>query len=356
MILLGSISSLSVLPLLRRPAPTDAYRTLLDPMWSRDARGRIESVRPLTATASVVRIRTNRAWRGHRAGQFVTLGLEIDGVRHQRCYSITSVPNGPGTTIEIAVQRVDGGLVSSHLVERAWPGDLVHLGAPGGDFTLPDLTPDRLLFVAGGSGITPLVGMLRTLAGRAPVADVVVLHHAPTIEQAMFAPELHQLAARHDWLRVQVVETQRGGTRLDDGRLATMCPDWADRDAYVCGPAPMIDFATRHWAEHNVIERLHLERFTLDLAAASRPEGAPASASFSRSGVTTSTDGGTLLDAAESAGVAAPFGCRTGVCHTCSTRLVSGCTTDLRDGRTSEAGAHVQLCVSAALTDVVLDV
>ncbi|HNI33922.1 MAG TPA: FAD-binding oxidoreductase [Microthrixaceae bacterium] len=355
----------ALLQRLTSPLPIDAYRTLANPLWTRSVRGVVESAVALTPHSTAVRIRTNRAWPGHRAGQYVTLGVEIDGVRHHRCYSITTPNSGPGsTTIEIAVQRVEGGLMSSYLNGALRPGDVVHLGEPDGDFTLPSLVPERLLFVTGGSGITPVIGMLRALALRAPVdaarqSDVIVVHHAPTPERTMFADDLSQLADRHEWLTVHVVHTRADGARLDANRLDTLCPDWRDREAYVCGPSALTAFATDHWAEHGALDRLHLERFTLALPGhpATDAPDSTVTTTFERSGVAVeATAAATLLDTAEAAGVMAPYGCRTGNCHTCSTRLVSGCTTDLRDGRVSDAGTHVQLCVSAPLTDVVLDV
>ncbi|MFN8052124.1 MAG: ferredoxin reductase [Acidimicrobiales bacterium] len=336
----------------------DPYRSMANPMWSRSPRGVVESVRPITPTASAITIRTNRSWTGHRPGQFVTIGVEIDGVRHHRCYSLTSVAERAGAQlVEIAVQRVDGGLVSTHLTRTIRPGDLVHLDEPAGDFVLPTITPDRLLFVSGGSGITPIMGMLRSLAARPPHVDVTVVHHAPTPERTMFAVELGLLAAAHDWLTVHVVHTQAGGAHLSAAGLDELCPDWRDRDAYVCGPASLVDFATDHWAAHDALERLHLERFTLALPTSTVADpGAAATAHFTRSGVVAAADTATtLLDAAEAAGLPAPYGCRSGVCHTCSTKLLSGCTRDLRDGRLNEAGTHVQLCVNAAAGDVALD-
>lgn len=345
---------------LTSPLPLDAYRTLANPLWTRSLRGVVDSTSALTSDATAIRIRTNHAWPGHRAGQHVTLGVEIDGVRHHRCYSITTPNSRPGsTTIEIAAQRVEGGLVSSHLNDTLRPGEVVHLGEPAGDFGLPSSGPERLLFVSGGSGITPILGMLRTLAGQAPRGDVIVVHHAPTPERTMFADDLSQLAARHEWLTVHLVHTRIDGARLDANRLDTLCPDWRDREVYVCGPSALTAFATDHWAEHGALDRLHLERFTLDLPGhpATDAPDATVTTTFERSGVAVeATAAATLLDTAEAAGVMAPYGCRTGNCHTCSTRLVSGCTTDLRDGRVSDAGTHVQLCVSAPLTDVVLDV
>jgi ferredoxin-NADP reductase len=363
---------------LASPLDLDAYLAAVNPRWGTRLRGVVERVDAQTATAASIVIRPGPAWRPHRAGQFVTVGVDVDGVRHQRCYSLTSSPTRADGRIEITVQALDGGTVSTHLVERTRPGDVVHLSQADGDFTLPTalpptaVPPSPLLFVSGGSGITPLMGMLRTIAALdddpnrldQPGVDqpsVVLIHHAASADRVLFAAELTHLAATTSWLDVEVVLTRdadgcsRPGAHLDAERLALLCPDWMDRDAYVCGPAALLDFATDHWEAHGVTGRLHVERFTPVAPTASAP-GTSGTARFARSGVDAPSNGATaLLDLAESAGVAAPSGCRMGICHTCSTPVLAGCARDLRDGRLVEAGAHVQLCVSAAAGDITLD-
>jgi ferredoxin-NADP reductase len=345
------------------PLDTDAYLAALRPTWAR-GRGVVEAVERQTPTATSLLIRPGRGWAGHRAGQFVTVGVDVGGVRHHRCYSLTSEPHRPDGRIEITVQSVDGGTVSTHLAHRTRPGDDLAVGSAEGDFTLLD--DDRpVLAVTAGSGITPVMGMVRSLArgGRRARPDVVVVHHAPTPDRAIFAGELARLDATEPWLRVETVLTREpGGGHLDGDRLARLCPDWAERDAYVCGPMGLLDFATDHWAAAGLVERLHLERF-----ASSMPTGGVADSDdlgdgdatvrFAATGLDAvpATPATTLLDIAEANGLVPPSGCRMGICHTCSTPLLAGCARDLRDGRLVEAGTHVQLCVSAAAGDVTLD-
>jgi ferredoxin-NADP reductase len=341
----------SLLDRFAAPLDLDAMLAAWSPRWAR-GRGLVESIVPRTATSASIRIRPGRGWRGHQAGQHVTVGVDVDGVRHARCYSLTSTP--ADRDVEITVQAVDGGTVSRHLVHAVRPGDVVALGRATGDFTLP-ATRRPLLFLTGGSGITPAMGMVRTLALRAGAApDVVVLHHAPTADRVIFGDELADLAHHHPWLRLDLSLTQAGGRRLDADRLEARCPDWRDRKAYACGPAALLDFATGHWADAGVLDRLHVERFTPLV-----PVGAPGdggTVTFAASGsATPATSSTTLLAAAEDHGLLPPAGCRNGICHTCTTPLLAGCARDLRDGRLVEAGAHVQLCVTAAAGDVTLD-
>jgi len=345
------------------PLDTDALLSALHPLWGRVLRGIVEGVAPAnpSGSAASIRIRPGRGWRPHRPGHFVTVGVDVDGVRHHRCYSLTSLPGRPDGGIEITVQAAPGGVVSNHLAHHARPGDIVQLAPADGEFTLPRVPPARLLFVSGGSGITPLMGMLRWLAarGEAPdTPDVVLLHHAPSADGVLFAAELERLATTLPWVHAEVIQTRRrGGARLDAGRLSRLCPDWRERETYVCGPEALLGFAAEHWTAAGRADRLHVERFApAALSTVPTSTDGTATARFAGSGVDGAADPGTpLLDVAERAGLRPAAGCRVGVCHTCSTRLDAGCVRDLRDGRLVEAGGHIQLCVTAAAGDVILD-
>ena len=345
-----------------------------------------------------IEVRPNRPTPAHRAGQFVPIGVEIDGVRHQRTYSLTSAAT-PATNrvptrddrdegrIEFAVQRVPHGIVSTHLTAQARVGDLVHLGAPSGEFVLPARDagengrshPADLLLISGGSGITPMIAMLRTLeaelADGLPAPKVTLLHHAPDTASVMFSTELDRLSAAHPWFTVDVATTGAGSFgpdgrpisdaptngRLTDARLTALCPDWTDRAAFVCGPAPLIAGATELWADAGALDRLQVERFTQLTGVAPGPSIGSTTAverrvTFARQRIDTVTSGTeSLLETAERCGVLIASGCRTGTCHTCTTRIVDGVVRDRRDGRTATPGAHVQLCVAVAETAVTLD-
>lgn len=356
----------SLLKALTFPLQPDELLAALHPWRGSDRRGVIEAIVPTGRDAASIRIRPGRALPAYQAGQFIVLRVDIDGVRHQRCYSLTSVPDAGGR-IEITVQgpHVDptGRVsVSHHLVHHAKVGDVVEFERPQGDFVLPDDTRQRYLFITGGSGITPIMAMLRSL-DRTPTAhrtDVVLIHHVTDQASLLFGAELEQLAARAPWLHANIVTTRsRYGTALADRHLSATnldahCPDWRDRETYLCGPDGLLEFAIDHWAGQGRTERLHVERFTPPRTNVA--DQGEATASFERSGVTCAPASGvSLLVAAEQAGVTAPFGCRAGVCHTCSTRLIDGEARDQRDGRTSGPGSHIQLCVTTAVDHVTLD-
>jgi ferredoxin-NADP reductase len=202
--------------------PAD-YVDLLDPLRSGAAlRGRVVEVRPETADAVTLVIRPGRGWQGHLPGQYLRIGVDVDGVRLWRSYSLTSPADRPDGCVSVTVKLQPGGKVSEQLVRRARPGLVVQLDQAAGDFVLPDHPLDKALFVTAGSGITPVIGMLRS-AGAA-LRDVVVVHSAPTADDVIFADELRQLAAIG---RVRLVERH---TRLDGhvkpDQLADLCRTW----------------------------------------------------------------------------------------------------------------------------------
>jgi stearoyl-CoA 9-desaturase NADPH oxidoreductase len=333
-------------------APAD-YLDLLDPLRSRtDLRARIVSVVAETAGASTVTLRPGRAWRPHRPGQFVRVGVDVDGVRHWRSYSLTSPPDRSDGRVSITVQTIPDGRVSGHLVRRAKPGDLVHLAPAAGEFTLPSTLPARTLFVTAGSGITPVMGMLRSHLDDLP--DVVVVHSARTAEDTIFGAELRAMAATG---RLRLVErhTRRDG-RLDPARLAELVPDLAERETWACGPGDLLDALEDHWAAEGCPERLHVERFRASLA----DPGQGGTIAFRRSGRRVEVDGTTsLLDAGEDAGVLMPSGCRMGICFGCVVPLRDGAVRDLRTGEVTLVGPDdevpIQTCINAAATACELD-
>ncbi|MEU9028595.1 ferredoxin reductase [Streptomyces sp. NPDC048383] len=321
--------------------PSD-YLDLVVPLRAgADLRGRIEAVHPETGDAATIVIRPGRGWRGHTAGQYVRIGVDVDGVRLWRAYSVTSPTNRRDGLITIAVKAIPDGKVSNHLVRRTKPGTLIQLDQATGDFVLPGTKPAKVLYLTAGSGITPVMGMLRDI----DLDDVVMIHSAPRPHDVLFRKDLHDLVADKK-LRLTEVHTDTDGM-LDIARLGELVPDWAERETWACGPAGLLDAAEAHWSAHGVEERLHTERFRAGTVVA----GDGGEVTFAATGKTVDADGATpLLDVGEEAGVLMPSGCRMGICFGCVTPLTAGAVRDLRTGEVTEAGPGVliQTCVSAA--------
>ncbi|MEU1347665.1 ferredoxin reductase [Streptomyces sp. NPDC005795] len=322
--------------------PSD-YVDLVSPLRAgADLRGRIEAVHPETGDAATVVIRPGRGWRGHTAGQYVRIGVDVEGVRLWRAYSITSPTDRQDGRVTITVKAIPDGKVSNHLVRRVKPGTLIQLDQPAGDFVLPETKPAKVLYLTAGSGITPVMGMLRDTG----LADVVMVHSAPRPQDVIFRDELHDLVAAKK-LRLTEVHTDTD-RMLDIARLDELVPDWAERETWACGPAGLLDAAEEHWTAHGVQERLHTERFRPTILVARDGGG---EVTFSTTGKTVSADGATpLLDVGEEAGVLMPSGCRMGICFGCVTPLKAGAVRDLRTSEITEAepGVLIQTCVSAA--------
>jgi len=339
------------------PLLPDDYLHLANPLWSaRELRGRILEVRRETEDSATLVIKPGWGFSfDYQPGQYMGIGLLMDGRWRWRSYSLTSSPaemSGP-RTVTITVKAMPEGFLSTHLVAGVEPGTIVRLAAPQGNFVLPDPAPSSILFLTAGSGITPVMSMLRTLVRRNQIGDVTHLHSAPTESDVMFRAELAALADSQPGYRLQVRETRKQG-RLDLASLDQEVPDWRARQTWACGPEGMLVQAEKAWSSAGIGDRLHLERFAVSKAA---PAGAGGMVTFVQSGRTVAADAATsLMDAGEGAGVQMPFGCRMGICQSCVVTLVEGHARDLRTGAEHDPGTRVQTCVSAASGDCALDI
>jgi stearoyl-CoA 9-desaturase NADPH oxidoreductase len=340
---------------LTTPLHADDYLSLLNPLWSaRELRGRIERVIPETDDAATLVIRPGWGWSfDHQPGQYVGIGVDVDGRFHWRSYSLSSPPRRDGRDIAITVRAMPEGFLSQHLVGLP-PGTIVRLAAPAGDFVLPNPPPAKMLFLVGGSGITPVMAMLRTLDRRDTMPDVVLVYSSPTPERMIFRGELQEMAERHPGLHLHEQHTDLHGM-FSLQQLDEVCPDWRHRETWACGPTPMLDSAEEHWEDAGLSEHLHVERFTLDLSGDGDAGG---SVTFQNSGKKIDADGATtLLEAGEQAGVGMPYGCRMGICHTCTLTMISGRARDLRNGEEhAEPNEPIQTCVTVAVGDCVLNI
>jgi stearoyl-CoA 9-desaturase NADPH oxidoreductase len=322
---------------LTTPLLPEDYLGLVDPLWSvTELRGRVVAVQRETARATTLTIRPGRMWTGHRAGQYARIGVDIDGVRHWRTYSISSAEGE--REIRITVQAHPGGVVSGHLAHRTTVGTIVRLESAMGEFVLPSPVPAKLLMITAGSGITPVMGMLRTLAHRGERPDVVVVHSARTPEDVIFGRELRAMPG------ITFVEHHTGvHGRLDLAGLH----DVDDRAVFVCGPDGLLDAAQERFGE-----RVVLERFTPPSRSAGGEGG-----SVAIGGTTVEVDGASsLLEAGEAAGLLMPSGCRMGICHGCLLPLRDGQVRDLRTGELhGEPGDLVQTCINGASGSAAID-
>jgi ferredoxin-NADP reductase len=330
------------------PLLPDDYLELIDPLWStRELRGRIERIVPETPDAATVVIRPGYEWGGHLPGQYLRIGVVVDGIHHWRAYSLTSDPGRADGCIAITPKLVDTGRVSPYLVRQARPGDLVRLGGVEGTFVLPDPVPGKLLFISAGSGITPIASMLRSIARADAGGDVVHIHSARTRESVIFGERLRRFHEADVGFDLRLRITSEEG-RVSPADLDQLCPDWRERHTFASGPGDMLDALTEHWQQEGDLGLLEMERFQ-PLIGGEAGGGEGGSIRFAQSRVEAVCDGATpILAAGEEAGATLPYGCRMGICHTCVGELREGQVRDLRTGEVhGSEGEMIRTCVNA---------
>ena len=344
---------------LTAPHGVDRYLELIDPRWVvRETRAEVVAVERQTNGTVTLTLRPTAKWEGFRAGQHVVVGVEIDGVVHERCFSLAGSPHRADGTLELTVKANPTGRVSKHLVAHARRGDVLRLSEAKGDFVLPEPAARRkhLVFVSGGSGITPVLSMLRTLVDEGHQGTVTFVHYGYTAADVCYLDELRSLTDALPGGRLLLGLTDDPGAGQLDGffgakHLAEITADPTSIELFLCGPAPLMASVEAHFADLGLSEAVHLERFGLPPVDPSLDTG-DGVVSFERSGLTVAA-GATILETAEAAGLTPKYGCRRGICGTCTTTKTSGQVRNVVTGVTSAADTEpIRLCVSVACGEV----
>lgn len=325
----------------------------LHPMLSLCAvRARVLRVVAETPSTKTFLLQPNALWNGAQAGQFIRVLVEIDGRLTERVYSLSSRPGARRLAITVKRQ----GLVSRHLHDTLKPGAVITISQAAGDFVLPSHLPEKILLLSAGSGITPVMAMLRDLKARNYRGDVVFLHTSRNAQEAIYAERFQALARDFPALHLRQHFTQEAG-RLDAAALKSILPDLAQRSTWMCGPAAMMDAVHRLWVDENFAAPLHSERFAAPPLFVAAEQGSPVAVNFVASGRQFTTEGAdVLLVQAERAGLTPKYGCRIGICRSCQCMKKSGTVENLQTGEISSAPNElIRLCISAARSDLSLD-
>jgi ferredoxin-NADP reductase len=338
------------------PLLPDDYFALIKPRWStREMTGTVIRVRQHHGDATTVVVKPDFKWPGHKPGQYLRIGMEIDGIRHWRAYTITSDPNHPEGVVSITVKYTPGGRMSPVFARQVQRGQRVFLGEVEGEFTLPDPLPKKTLFISAGSGITPVMSMLRELERRNALDDAVHIHSCRNADDMIFGRMLRRMAERCPGYHLIEIHTKEMPRFVPDD-LDTHCANWQERETFLSGPREMIDATEEHFEKVQCSERLHTERFQ-PIVGNGGGDGSGGTVHFRVSDCNAECDTGvSILVGGEQAGAKLPFGCRMGICHTCVGRLRDGAVRDVRNGSITEAsGQMVRTCINAPEGHVEID-
>ncbi len=323
---------------------------------------RVVEVRDETHDVRTFVLRPNARFGDYRPGAHVRVHLVVDGRAVQRTYSLSSAPGTNGLP-SITVKRVPGGLVSNHLANVVAPGHVLELSAPEGQFTLPNPIPAKLLMISAGSGITPVMSMLRHLVATRSATEVTFLHFARTPADVIFARELAQIAQTAKNVRVvSCVEQADAAWSGPTGRftrelLEDVAPNFRDLDTYLCGPGGFMRAVVQAYEAAGAdLSKLRYELFNADFDVSTILEQSHL-VRFARSGVESLANRPlTILHQAEAQGLRVETGCRAGTCGTCRCKKKRGVVFNVATQRESGAGEEMIFpCVSVARSTVEVD-
>ncbi|MGA8393378.1 MAG: ferredoxin reductase [Burkholderiaceae bacterium] len=343
--------------IVRLGAVEDTLRAVHPMLSITEARARVVRIVDETADTRTFVLQPNALWQGRRsarAGQFVKLRLEIDGRRVERIYSLSSRPGARLLAITVKLQA--GGLVSEYLHEQVKVGDVLTLSQPDGDFVLTDPLPAKILLLSAGSGITPVMAMLRDLQARGYPGDVVFLHVCRNPDALIFAKDLRAIEEEFAELSLLVHFDDTDGPFTTES-LQYAVPDLAERSTWMCGPGGFMDRVHRHWHASAISAPLHSERFVAIPMLPTSAPGTPVTVMLATSGKHFVTQGNDpLLIQAEKAGLTPKHGCRIGICRSCQCTKQSGTVENLQTGEISDRpNEAIRLCISVARSDLSLD-
>lgn len=350
---------------LTSPHGVDRYLEMFNPMWAAtEVRARVVDIHREnpdahgSAPVATLTLQPTSTWRGHRAGQYVQVGLEMPGSarRMTRCFSISSGASLPGERFTLTIRANDEGQVSKFLVNEAKVGQMLHLSQADGAFTIHESaatpTNNHLVMISGGSGITPVMSQIRTLLrdgydGRAN-RKVTFIHFARSAEDQIFAAELAEIAAADNHIDVHL---HYGDATFSEFELRRLVPDFRNADTWACGPGGLIELIKDAYGEGN--PRLRVEFFKPPTISTGAAEG---DVSFVKAGQSAANTGATLLEQAEALGLKPEFGCRMGICFSCVKTKTDGTVRNVLTGEESSLpGEEVRICVSAPVGDCSVD-
>ncbi|OZG70748.1 hypothetical protein BTA51_24505 [Hahella sp. CCB-MM4] len=330
----------------------------IDPLLSRQ-RMAAEVLQVLNETpeTKTLVLRPPSRWKGFTEGQYLPVEVDINGVRMRRCYSISSTSQQfrRESLISITVKQVAGGVVSNFLNHQVRAGDILYIGDAEGKFTLDSSLPGRKpVFIAAGSGITPMMPMLEALYAEHPEFAATLIYYARNRQELIFSERLKRLEQRYTQLSVHTHFTEEEG-RVNKTHLLRDCPDIGSSEVYLCGPEQfMATVKSELCALSDVAPQIHQESFGSAHSMSAECQDIEASVSFGLSGKVVQSGGDkSLLELAELAGLQPKFGCRGGVCHECTCVKTHGRVMNRLTGEVlPDEQEYIQACIAIPVGEV----
>jgi ferredoxin-NADP reductase len=320
---------------------------------------KVISVMSQSPDTKTLTLKVNRNWQGFVAGQHCNVTATIAGQNITRSYSISSDPID-GRRIQITVRRESGGLMSEFLCNNIHSGDRLELGSPFGNMWLPTPMPAHLLLLAAGSGITPMMSQIRTLARRGMPTSVTLMYWEKTTANFNFARELQSIAHKHFNFKSHLISTREQNELPLSGRISNeLLSQVANIEVvdhvFACGSSGFVKAATVSCEFRKL--PLVSEAFTPSQTQNSNTDMASYEVYLRRSNQYLHLSNQLpLLEQLENAGISVPSGCRQGICNTCTCVRNLGTTTDEFSGAVdNEPSQIIKLCVSRAAGNIELD-
>lgn len=342
------------------PHAVDFWLGRVNRLWSTwEPRARVVGRVAEADNATTLVLKPNRHFKGFRAGQHFNVSVEIDGVRHTRSYSASNAPGRDGL-LQITVKAVEGGNISRYL-QQVPVGAVFPIGQAFGEFELPG-GDDACVLSAAGSGITPMLSLLKAQAAYSFPRPVTLAYWARTRSEWIQAQTLHEWAERFANFKLRLITTGPGEAgdgeltgRLSEAQRAAYLPEGGPAHVLACGPGGFVARA-----------RELMESFALSFQAEAFSPPVPITAADDTDTVQITLQntgrvlqvprGRSLLQALEDQGVTPAHGCRMGICNTCACGKARGATRDLHTGQVDEEPTHaLRLCINSAQSDLILE-
>lgn len=323
-----------------------------NPLWSgNQALGKIVQKENAANEMVSLTIQVNRLFKFGLAGQHHPVFITVNGIRYERTYSLTKLDD---QHVLLTVKKVNAGIVSTWLVEKAQVEDIIEFGQPFGEMTLAQ-APSPLLLLAAGSGITPMLSMLKSLSQTKQFSEqpIQLMYWVKYHVDAAFKVRFEELARQYSNFKFQIFFTQEADadSRLDATHAAQI-ENIAASTVYACGPSGFVAQAETLFGHAQCFMN---EAFSMSPVA--DDEIGFVNITLTQSKKTVSIPKGqSILASLEQQNIKPSHGCRMGICNKCACNKVEGSTKSLVNGsQNTEPGNLLKICVNSAQSDLVID-